>query len=478
MSEERPTREGSAPPAIRRWADPARLPDWLTAAVAFAIWRVFFPALMSKDSLDQYWQASTGQYNDWHPPLMAVVLKIVMASGGAIGILMLAQCLAGVFGIRALATSVLGTLHSGRIPPRRAAWISFLVLLVLLIPLTPLAFYLMTFWKDAWAMVFLLWIGSLSLDLLRLGPTRRRNLLLAVLGAALGLVRHNAVIVLPLIGLILWMGARRSARPGRALLLAAAPLAICLAATPLIDLVFGVENLHTDSAVMALDLVGLCAESQSFCDRLPWTASHILDPAALAQYRPGDIGFIFWDEPKHVDTSIRLDYPRLRAEYLRAVRELPLPLARIKVKAFVTLLGIDQTAYFFQDSLLDNTYGLSMNVRFAPVRTRLIAWTRGAGEHPVLRWISGVHLAWIVVNVLWLAGLLALWFRSRKDGSREDRYRHLAIVLLLPFGYYGSYLLASPAHDFRFMYPATLLVQGVTLAWLLGWAGQSRSRTT
>jgi hypothetical protein len=229
---------------------------------------------------------------------------------------------------------------------------------------------------------------------------------------------------------------------------------------------------------MALDLVGLCAESRSFCDRLPWTESHILDPAALAQYRPGDIGFIFWDEPKHVDTSIRTDYPRLRAEYLRAVREFPLPLARIKLKAFVNLLGIDQTAYFFQDSLLENTYGLSMNVRFAPVRTRLIAWTKGAGESSLLRWLSGVHLVWIVANVLWLAGLLAAWFRFRKDGTPENRYRHLAIVLLIPLGYYGSYLLASPAHDFRFMYPSTLMIECVTLAWLLGWAGQSRSRTT
>ena len=57
MGKENPIqKDRSAPPAIRRWADSARLPDWLTVAVAFVVWRVFFLALMSKDSLDQYWQ--------------------------------------------------------------------------------------------------------------------------------------------------------------------------------------------------------------------------------------------------------------------------------------------------------------------------------------------------------------------------------------------------------------------------------------
>jgi hypothetical protein len=459
----RPLQEPDA--GARRWLE--RLPDLLTAALAFAVWRVFFPGLMSEDSMAQYRQALSGHYTDWHPPLMSIVLKIVLASGGAIGILMLAQSLAGVFGIRALAAGCLGLFHGDRIEPRRAAWISWLVLLILLIPVTPLAFHLMTFWKDVWAMVFLLWIGALALGLLRFGPSRQRIVLLVVLSAALAMVRHNAVIVLPLLAPVLWMGTRRSFRRAGALALAAAPVALYLAANPLIDLVFGVEELHTDSAVMALDLVGLCAESRAVCDRLPWTESHILDPGALPGYRPGDIGFIFWDEPRHVDPAIRDDYPRLRAEYLRAVREFPLLLTEVKLEAFETLLGIDRTFYFFHDSIVENPFGLALNVRLAPVRAWLSRVTEDVAEHPVLRWISGVHLVWIVVNVLWVAGLLAVWFRSR-----DARYLFFACLLLIPLGYYFSYLFASPAHDFRFMYPSTLMVQCVTLSWLIGGLAQ------
>ncbi len=424
---------------------------------------------MSQDSISQYFQAITGEYTDWHPPLMSIVLKIVLASGGTIGILTLAQCAAGAFGIRALARGVLGLLYGDRIPPRRAAWISLLILLILLIPVTPLAFYLVTFWKDVWAMIFLLWIAALSLDLYREGLEKKRILLVAVLGAALGLVRHNAVVTLPVVGLALWLVVRRHGwlgRPG-ALGVAALPLLLYLAATPAMDFVFGIEELHPDSQIMVLDLVGLCAADRAVCGRLPWTRSHIRDESALARFRPGDFGFVFWAEPKPVDLAIRGDYGRLRDEYLRAIREFPLLMAEMKLKAFRPLLGVEKTPYFFHDSIVENPFGLSLNPRFAPVRKELSRVTAGVGRHPVLRWLSAVHLVWIVAGCLWVAGLVALSFREGRA-----RYRFLAYVLLVPLGYYASYLLAAPVDDFRFMYPSTLAVQCVTLSWLIGTLAQ------
>jgi hypothetical protein len=455
-------------PTARRWLAPERLPTVLTLGVALGLWRLFFPGLMSADSIAQYGQALNGQYNDWHPPLMAIVLHLVLSLGGAIGLLMLGQCVAGVLGVRALAAAMVAAGFGDRVPPRRTAWIALAVLLLLLAPVTPLAFYLMTFWKDAWAMILMVWIAALALDLGRLGATPRRLLLLTGLAAALGMVRHNAVVVLPVIGLILWEGARRSFGRGRALALAAAPLALYLLATPLLDRGFGVQEFHPDSQVMALDLVGLCAADRAagrdLCPRLPWTRAHILDAGSLAAYRPGDIGFIFWDQPPHVDRSLSADYPRLRGEYLRALHEFPGPLARVKLEAFETLLGLDQTYYFFHGSIVENPYRLALGQRLAPVREALSAWTKRVGDHRVLRWISGVHLVWLVVDLLAVAGFLAASFR------RGDRM--LAWVALVPLSYYASYLLATPVHDFRFMYPATLTVQCVVLSLLIGGLAQ------
>jgi hypothetical protein len=446
-----------------------RLPDMIMVAVALGLWRLFFPGLMSTDSIDQYRQALTGVYTDWHPPLMAIVLHLILSLGGALGILMLSQCLAGVFGVRALARAVIALLYGDygdRVPERRAAWLPLLVLLALLVPVTPLAFYLMTFWKDVWAMILLLWISALLLHLFRCGPAPKRLLLLIGLTAMLGLVRHNAVVVLPVVGLAIWEGMRRivwSKARSKALALAAAPLALYLVAGPLIDRVFGVQKLHPDSQIMALDLVGICAADRAACARLPWTSAHVLDWSSLDHYRPGDFGFIFWDKPPHVDPSIRLDYPRLRAEYLQAVREFPGPLLRVKLEAFETLLGTRETAYFFHQTLAENPFGLVLNGRFARPREGLARIVERVAAGSVLRWISGVHLVWIVVDVLGVLGFLALSFRTG-----GERYRILAWVLLIPLGYYLSYLFATPVHDFRFMYPATLMVQCVVLSGLIG----------
>jgi hypothetical protein len=463
------SRENPTPPPARRWADPDRFPGYLTVGVALLVWRLFFPALMSADSISQYGQALSGQLNDWHPPLMASVLKVVLGLGGGLGLLMLGQCLAGALGVRALATACLGLLYGERLAPRRAAWISLLVLLVCLLPVTPLAFYLMTFWKDAWAMVFLLWMAALLIDLFLGGPRRGRLLLLLACATGFGLVRHNALVVLPLVGLALWIGLRRSGGGrGAALALAAAPLALYLAVTPVIDTAFQVRTFHPDSQIMAIDLVGICAADRGACARLPWTRAHIRDEGGLARYRPGDVGFIFWDVPSPVDPAIRLDYPRLRGEYLRAVREFPGVLLGVKLRAFATLLGLDRTFYFFHGSIVANPYGLKQTGHLAPLRQLLIATAGGVAADPVLRWVSGVHLVWIAVDLLWVTGLLAASWGAPEE--RRAGYRFLACVTLIPLAYYASYLLATPMHDFRFMYPSTLMAQCVTLSWGLGWA--------
>jgi len=347
------------------------------------------------------------------------------------------------------------------------------VLLALLVPVTPLAFYLMTFWKDAWAMVFLLWIAALLLDLQRLGASPGRLLAIAGLAAALGLVRHNAVVVLPLVGVAVWVAVRRRLGRPAAAAWAAAPLALYLVAGPLIDRGFAVQKHHPESQVMVLDLVGLCAADRAACPRwLPLTWSHVLDAGALAAYRPGDVGFVYWDQPPHVDPSMGDDYPRLRNEYLAAVRSRPGLFARVKVDAFKTLLGRWRTEYFVHDSIVWNPYGLALRDPLAPVRRSLTATVSRVGRNRWLRWVSGAHLVWILANLTWVAGLLAAWLRAR-----EERYSFLAVLMLIPLAYYFSYLAATPGHDFRYMYPATLLVQCVTASWLLGeWAARKRAR--
>lgn len=436
-------------------------PDVITAMAVLVIWRVFFPALMSADSIAQFGQALQGPINDWHPPLMTVVLRLTYSAGAAIGLLMLAQCAAGAFGVRALADGVLRLLWPARFSAEQRAWRSLLVLLALLVPLSPLAFYLMTFWKDAWAMVLMLWFGAVAIDMRVDGPTWQRAVVAAALGAALAMVRHNAIVALPALALVLFV-AMPAPRRRAAIAAAALPFLLFAAATTLIDRLYDVQEKHVDAAIMVLDLVGVCARAPADCRELPWTQSHIRDPAALARFDPTDMGLVYWQAKKPVDLSMQSDYPRLRAEYELAWRRFPMQIARLKVEGYEHLLGLHRTYYLVHGSIVDNPYGLVLNRRFARPRDWLLAKVGQVGATG-WRWLFCAHVVWLVANLGWLVGLAILGWRRR-----DARSVLLGCILLVPLAYYLSYLAAAPVEDFRFMYPATLFVQGVTLSALAG----------
>lgn len=440
-----------------RWRSAADLlPAVLAAAAGAAVWAVFRPGLLSFDSIAQYSQAVRGQYTDWHPPLISVTLHFVLALGGSLSRFMLVQSVAGAVGVWAFSGAVLRQLFGDRLSRRRIGWLALLVLALLLVPVSPLAFYLMTFWKDAWAMVLLLWIGTLALGLAQ-RPSGARIAALVLLAAAYGMVRHNAVVTLPFLGLFLAVEAGRRLSRGAALALAAAPLALCLAGAALVDAAFDVEERHPSSQVMVFDLAGLCAEDRSTCGEAPLFRRHLRAPDLAARYRPGDLGSIFWEEPVAVDSYII--HPKLHGElaeqYRDVVTDHPLLLAEVKAESFWTLLGTEETDYFFHDSVPENRFGLRLQPQLAGVRETLSAWGRRTAAGG-LRWIAGVHLVWLAVNVLWIAGL-----------ALRGRWT-LALLLLVPLAYYLSYLLAATVQDYRFMVPSTLFVQCFTLAAALG----------
>ena len=446
----------------------------LLVVLGLILWRVFFPALMSYDSVIQFNQAWVGRYNDWHPPLLAVALHLFLKAGRNIGALMLVQCLAGLFGLRALVLAWLRAFFGSAVPPGRAEGIALLVVLVLFLPVSPLPFYLVTFWKDSAAAVLLVWTCAVALPLVgreEEGGSGRlpwlRIAAVTALSVALGMVRHNAVVVLPAAGLVLGYAVARSSRRLAAAMLLAPLLAfvVCEAA---LDLAFHVRKVHLERQMMAFDLFGMCALDARVCDSIPYVRSAFRLPEYRRRYVPGDLGVSFWAEPALVDPKIRWDGDRLRAEYLRTAGGFPGTLARVKLEAFATLLGFHEPVVFFHQTLDANKYGLRLNERFAPVREGLADLVRAAGKSPGWRLLSGVHVIWLVADCAWIVFLIS------------SRRRPLALVLLLPLAFYLSYLPATPAHDFRFMYPATLAVQAITFASLFALAQRSgrRSRTT
>ncbi|MGI8470329.1 MAG: hypothetical protein ACR2N3_17965, partial [Pyrinomonadaceae bacterium] len=181
----------------------------LLIVIAVLVWQIYYPAIMSPDSIDQYGQALEGNFVDWHPPLMSIVLAAIFKIGGGIGTLIFLQCLAALFGLRSAFSLSLRFFSGQNISKQSSQLIATISTVVFLIPfLTPFMFISVIFWKDAWLAIMLLWIISYLLWLfLNLESFSKRNfiihiLLLSLISAMMILVRHNAFVTIPVIGLI------------------------------------------------------------------------------------------------------------------------------------------------------------------------------------------------------------------------------------------------------------------------------------
>ena len=454
------------------------LPLVLCGLMGLGVWLIFRPALMNNDSSSQYQQALSGEYRDWHPPILAIVLRGVIKCGGTIGQVTLIQCLAGCFGLYALVVRCLSVLYRKALAKRLRPWLALLVIAALLCPLSPLVFFLTGFVKDSWAMVLLLWIVVLLWGLYERRPVRRRwgwvALLIVVilLMVFFTLVRYNGVLLLPISALCLFAIMRRSACCLAWICLAiAAPFVLSFSASWAIPRIFKVQATHPGNQVMALDLVGLCVLDEKLRQDLPFTSNHLVEEQYRGHYIWGDVGPLYWTQPLIVTSGYAgvadgggAADAALKKEYLLAVRKHVPELARVKWKSFVKLLGLKPVVTWVPVALgVYESNGLALNTHHEHLRQDLYDAAMFVHRSRLFRWVGAVHLVWIIANLVWILGA---WVAFAVH--RSGRCLFVALLLALPLGYYGSYLLATTAHDYRMMYPATLIVQALCLAALFG----------
>jgi polyprenyl-phospho-N-acetylgalactosaminyl synthase len=467
------------------------LPILFCIVIGYGNWLVFRPGLMSCDSLVQYRQAVTWDFNDAHPPLMAVLLAVVRSRGGDLEHLMLAQCCCGVLGVYFLATAVLR--HFGPPGGSWVGWAALAVVATLMAPLSPLCYYLMTFWKDSWLIVFLSWSVAMVLPLFRPGGNSWAGvaqLMLGVLFMVLSLlVRHNAIVILPVFSALVYLAAGRvaarfaaasaAARVVARFAAAAAPLVLFLLSSGMIRFVFDVQRSRIDRFVVYFDLVGVCAYNDDAAARLP-AIRRLLAPDFRSRYVPGyceSLADCMDPCLRTIPAAQREAYAwALCREYRLALWHYPLTLLRLKRDAFLYHFAQTPCSKFYPE-IDPNEFGLRLNDEFIAFRDWLRRFVSSVFQHPVLSWVFVKHQVWLVVNAVLVVALALVAFRRR---SR----RCLAAVLAfgVPLSYYLSYLVVSVSADFRYMYPATLITQVGVLAIAAGalrrlaatlWPGQS-----
>ncbi len=102
--------------------------------LAVIIWQIYYPGIMSPDSLNQYGQAYYGFFEDAHPPLMSIVLWMLMRIGGNIGILLFIQCLCALFGLRSLISLVMRFFAANHVSRQLTGMLSTAATILFLIP--------------------------------------------------------------------------------------------------------------------------------------------------------------------------------------------------------------------------------------------------------------------------------------------------------------------------------------------------------
>jgi hypothetical protein len=458
----------------------AMWPVLLVISIGLAMWTLYQPAILSTDSLEQYRQAVTGQITDWHPPIMSIVVAELLRAGGELRWLMLGQSVLASLSVWAFAAACLRFFYGDELSPLARRWLALLAVLVLLLPFFPLRFYFMIFWKDSWAAWSLL--GLLAL-LLNAFASPRDNLprafwarmsAIVALTILFLLVRYNAVVLLPSFMLCIYILCRRrhcAAVP--ALATAAAVPVLFFTANALLYLAFSVERVHAEKPALALDLVGICVLDDRCRASLPFTDANLIDDRYRTQYRFAD-SLPFFLDPIRITRPEYIAGPsdQLRSDYAIALREYPWLLLRVKAIAFGQVLGLGEIDGWIHDRIDPNPYGLHLDDRYGGIRGEFAAAANRVIAHPLLRWLSGVHLVWFVVNLLWLVGLAVHYRRTRERSALW-----LALLLTLPLGYYLSYFLAVAGPDFRYMYPATLVIQVLTVSAAVGMMARSLGRS-
>ncbi len=450
-------------------------PLMVASLCAVAIWSVFYPAIMSADSIDYYEQALTGRYHDWQPPLVALVLHAVMRLNGSLGLLTLIQCFACCLGVLFLGGRVMKRIG---VSGQSCLWLSLAVFAMLISPLSPLPFLMMTFWKDVWIAILMALFICVSdwcyerMNSSAEGARWTYNLILPTLCLTIFFTRHNALALAPVFFVVLWQIGRRSLGNVRALLIPLLILGLYLVMRIGIYQAFDIERRHPEEQVMALDLVGMLARWPHLKSELPYTASH-LRPDYKERYRTADIAPLYWEKPLIVDIEyvrpswLPYDWPEvnneMRREYRQAILSHPLQLSAIKIEAWWALLHPRYTHHLILGVIIPNKFDLAQShvSILQRIREKAILIERRIFSSSIIKWTTGSHLLWLLMNVCWL-----LYCAVARRG--KDRFFEVCL-LAIPLTYSLSYMLAAPARDFRFMYPSTLMVQVLTLGFAVSW---------
>jgi len=435
-------------------------------ALALTVWAIFYPGILSADSLYTYNEAVTGKFTDTRPLLISFTLFLYLKMGGTLGSFILLESLLGFLGVRRLLLAITDLFFVGQ---QRRELVASIGIMILSAPLTPMSVYFVTLWFDSWLVIFLLWTMALLLELSKSATTtatwRDYSKMIAtlLLISLVMLTRWNSLILYPPLiltwSIILW-----DKYFSRKMLLA---MSISPFVIYLLFILFqyngiGAVRVHNERVILALDLASMIVYEPVVCQTLPLQSCDLIQGKITSEFVVGAGAIdhtmnqgLSTIEPAYAALTFS---PSLPHELWLAATNYPWTYATVKVLNFLDYIR-PRDRYYYQSFMHPNNLNLSLNSRFEPVRSKLFILLHAVYEHPLLKYISFVHLPWIVINLVGIA----LCFKYKQ---KSNQLRILGMILFIPTTYYASHLIVLAASDFRYMYPSTLVMQVLAIGFV------------
>jgi hypothetical protein len=439
-------------------ATPRVSPAWI--AIACFLVFLFDPGIMSNDSIQTLKQARTLDLTDWHPPIMALVWRVLDWIVAGPAAMLFAQCVLYAFAMARLCAHAFPQL-SRRIHP----WV-----LVTCFSLFPPAMALIgVIWKDVWMSGLLLlamsWLFSLSA---MEGGGRRTWLAFGTIVACCLLAtafRHNALAATAglLAGALYFSW--RSPRPRLRLLGACTGgvvLALLLAAVVAVFNSLVAKPLHVTTPLLLHDIAGIIVDSGepevaahlalSTDTRLTDDRSTFLAKVTRA-YDPGAAGTLIYTS-RNTDTPFVVnvyqddhDAAGVRATWKTMVRHYPVAYLEHRARSFACLLQLCGMERWISRSYF-------LNAKYAlPATVEKDTWQWHARKALLSPRLAPIYspLAWLLVTLVGLAtGLRILW--------RPSRTRALLLFMgLSSAGLALSLFFTSPIESYRYIHWCVLL---------------------
>jgi hypothetical protein len=415
-------------------------PLWAALLLAVTMIAAGWPGLAQYDSVEQFRQVLSGQYDDWHPPVMARTWSLLHVLGGGAGPMMVLQVALYWVGLGLLAG---GLARTGR---QRAA-----VLVLAIGALPGFAVWQWTVLKDVQMVAAMLAavgiVGWWRLRGVRM-PWAAAVIAILLLGYA-ALVRANALFAtVPLVVMLL----PRGGWPIR-LVLALAGMAALVALTPLIDAdLFDAAPSGVRTTEPLFDLAAIAVRTGD-------ADATGIDPAGITALRRGRcVKTYFWDtlgDSPCADAVEHLASLPVGAMYLRladAAARHPLAYAEHRLAHFNMtqrwLVGQGLMDNWPPSQSQPNKLGLGDP---GPLASWWIVTTSALADTP---------LGWPIV---WLMLATAALIEALRRAASPLRDLALALVISA-LALEASFLSISIAADLRYhLWPMIAAALGVTL---------------